>query len=181
MGDPPGGRSKTHTSNQHRGALRGTPGSACPQPAPNATELPSCAPISASRELRKDGGGGGGGVARRARAARAPKAKSCATSCGTSSATPCATSCAASFTSSPFGFLTPPSVGGLDRLFFSVFRFVISKGCSVVSPPVQMNTDISATARSLVFSLELWTKPTPPPIYWMPGHTQSAGPPCPGD
>jgi len=28
---------------QHRGALRGTPGSACPQPEPNATELPSCA------------------------------------------------------------------------------------------------------------------------------------------
>ena len=41
------------------------------------------------RELHKDGGGGGGGgVARRARAARAPKARSCATS----SATPCAAS-----------------------------------------------------------------------------------------
>ena len=26
---------------EHRGALRGTPGSACPQPEPNATELPS--------------------------------------------------------------------------------------------------------------------------------------------
>ena len=36
-------------SNEHGGALRGTPGSACPQPGPNATELPSCAPISASR------------------------------------------------------------------------------------------------------------------------------------
>ena len=45
--------------NQHRGALRGIPGSACPQSEPNATELPSCAPIPASRELRKDGGGGG--------------------------------------------------------------------------------------------------------------------------
>ena len=30
--------------NQHRGALRGIPGSACPQPEPNATELPSNAP-----------------------------------------------------------------------------------------------------------------------------------------
>ena len=29
---------------EHRGALRGTPGSACPQPEPNATELPSSAP-----------------------------------------------------------------------------------------------------------------------------------------
>ena len=29
---------------QHRGALRGTPGSACPQPELNATELPSSAP-----------------------------------------------------------------------------------------------------------------------------------------
>ena len=49
------------------------------------------APLS-KRELHKDGGGGGGSVARRVRAARAPKAKSCATSCGTSSATPCAAS-----------------------------------------------------------------------------------------
>ena len=30
--------------NEHRGALRGTPGSAYPQPEPNATELPSNAP-----------------------------------------------------------------------------------------------------------------------------------------
>ena len=29
---------------EHRGALRGTPGSAFPQPEPNATELPSSAP-----------------------------------------------------------------------------------------------------------------------------------------
>ena len=57
---------------KHRSALRGIPASASLQPEPNATELPSCAPISASRELRKDGGGGGGGVARRARSARAP-------------------------------------------------------------------------------------------------------------
>ena len=34
--------------NSHRGALRGTPGSVCPQPEPNATELPSCAPKSAN-------------------------------------------------------------------------------------------------------------------------------------
>ena len=71
---------------KHRGSLRGTPGSACQQfsssQMPLSTELPSCAHISASRELRKDGGGGGGGVAKRACAARAPKAKSCATSCG---------------------------------------------------------------------------------------------------
>ena len=36
----------------HRGALRGTPGSACPQPEPNATELPSCAHISARAAQR---------------------------------------------------------------------------------------------------------------------------------
>ena len=35
-----------------KGALRGTPGSACPQPEPNATELPSCAPISARTAQR---------------------------------------------------------------------------------------------------------------------------------
>ena len=34
-------------TNQHRGALRCTPGSACPQAEPNATELLSCARISA--------------------------------------------------------------------------------------------------------------------------------------
>jgi len=76
--------------------LRGTPGSVYPQPEPNATELPSYAPISAQTAQRQDGGGGG--VARRARAARARKPKSCATSCGTSSTTPCS----ASFTYSPF-------------------------------------------------------------------------------
>ena len=74
---------------KHRGALRGTPGSACPQPEPNAAELPSCA--LSKRGLHKNGGGGGGGEARKARAARAPNAKSCATSCGTSSAAPSAT------------------------------------------------------------------------------------------
>ena len=44
------------------------------KPEPNATELPSCAPISAKRELRKGGGGGGSGdVARRVRTNRAPE------------------------------------------------------------------------------------------------------------
>jgi len=39
--------------NQHRGALSGIPGSACPQPEPNATELPSCARISARAAQRQ--------------------------------------------------------------------------------------------------------------------------------
>ena len=38
---------------QHRGALRGIPGSACPQPEPNATELPSCARVSARAAQRR--------------------------------------------------------------------------------------------------------------------------------
>jgi len=38
---------------QHRGDLRGTPGSACPQPEPNATELPSCARISTRAAPRR--------------------------------------------------------------------------------------------------------------------------------
>jgi len=42
---------------KHRGALRGTPGSVCPQAEPNATELPSCACISA-RAARRLGGWG---------------------------------------------------------------------------------------------------------------------------
>jgi len=74
--------------------------------------MPLSCPVapSSQRELRKGGGGGGGCVARRARTARAPKAKSCATSCGTffatswgtSFATSSAASCAASFTCSSF-------------------------------------------------------------------------------
>ena len=66
---------------------------ASPEALPHSpSQMPlSCSVAPASqRELHKDGGGGG--VAGRARAARAPKAKSCATSCGTSSATPCAAS-----------------------------------------------------------------------------------------
>ena len=71
--------------------------------------------ISASRELRKDGGGGGGGVARRARTARASKAKSGAESCATSCGTSPGTSCAASFTCPSF---TSPkgSLGGGMRV-----------------------------------------------------------------
>ena len=39
--------------NNHRSALRGTPGSVYPQPEPNATELPSCAPLSARAAQRR--------------------------------------------------------------------------------------------------------------------------------
>ena len=39
--------------NGHIGTLRGTPRSSCPQPEPNATELPSCAPISARAPQRR--------------------------------------------------------------------------------------------------------------------------------
>ena len=46
-----------HAVHQHRGALRGTPRSVCPQAEPNATELPSCACISA-RAARRLGGWG---------------------------------------------------------------------------------------------------------------------------
>ena len=54
------------------------------------SQMPLSCPVAppSQRELHKDGSGGGGGIARRARAARAPKARSCATS----SATPCAAS-----------------------------------------------------------------------------------------
>ena len=91
-------------NNQHRGALRGIPGSVCPQPEPNATELPSCAPISARTAQRQ--GGGGVCVARRACAARAPKPTSCATSFGASSAP-----FAASFTCPPFTCRAPLPLG----------------------------------------------------------------------
>ena len=71
------------------------------------------APISQrERELHKEGGGGGGDVAMRARAARTPKAKSCATFCGTSSVTPCA----ASFTCPSFTCHPKGSVGGGMRV-----------------------------------------------------------------
>ena len=43
-------------------------------------------------------------------------------------------------------------------------------------PPVQMNADLSTTARaSLFFSIALSTKPTLPPIFRRPGRTQLAG------
>ena len=45
--------SLTFKNNKHRSALRGISGSACPQPEPNATELPSCAPISARDAQRR--------------------------------------------------------------------------------------------------------------------------------
>ena len=53
----------------------------CAAPPEAFANRPSQMPLSCP-VAHKDGGGGGGGVARRARAARAPKAKSCATSCG---------------------------------------------------------------------------------------------------
>ena len=45
--------------------MRGTPGSACPQPKPNATELPSCARISARSAQRRRRRWRGGEGARR--------------------------------------------------------------------------------------------------------------------
>ena len=56
---------------KQRGALRGSPGSACPQPEP--MPLSCLVALLSQRELHKDGGGGGGVEARKARAARAPK------------------------------------------------------------------------------------------------------------
>ena len=74
------------------------------------SQMPQSCPVApaSQRELHKDVGGGGGGVAGRARAARALKAKSCATSRGTSSATPCA----ASFTCPSFICHLRAGVGG---------------------------------------------------------------------
>ena len=89
-------RGTSENPNGHRGALRGTPGSACPQPEPNATELPSCAPISAraaQRRRRRRWWRGEEGARR-----PGPEGQVCATSCGTSSTAPCA----ASFTCSSF-------------------------------------------------------------------------------
>ena len=75
------------------------------------SQMPLSCPVAppSQRELHQDGGGGGGGVAMRARAARAPKAMSCATSCVASSAAPCAASFTCSFFMSPKG----RRVGGL--------------------------------------------------------------------
>jgi len=84
--------------NEHRGSLRGTLGSACPQPEPNATELPVAPPSQRAASCAKTATWLRLVAYSRARAARAPQAKSCATSCGTSSATPSVTPGAASFT-----------------------------------------------------------------------------------
>ena len=62
------------TINQQRGTLRGTPEALAHSPSQMPLSCP-VAPIS-QRELHKDGGGGSGGVARKARAARAPKVQS---------------------------------------------------------------------------------------------------------
>ena len=80
-------------------------------------QMPLNCPVAppSLRELHKDSGGGGGGVAGRPRAARAPKAKFCATSCGTSSAAPSETPCAASFTCSSFLCHLRAGAGGGSR------------------------------------------------------------------
>ena len=91
--------SSKRDGNKQRGALRGTPGSACPQPEPNATELPSCAPISArAAQRRRRWWWRGEEGARRL----GPEGQVFATSCGTSSDKFCATSCAAFLTCSSF-------------------------------------------------------------------------------
>jgi len=99
-------RGTSENPNGHRGALRGTPGSVCPQPEPNATELPSCAPISAraaQRRRRRRWWRGEEGARR-----PGPEGQVCATSCGTSSTAPCA----ASFTCSSFMCHLRAGVGG---------------------------------------------------------------------
>ena len=103
------------------------------------SQMPLSCPVAppSQRELNKDGGGGGGGVARRARAARAPKLKSCATSCGTSSTTPRA----ASFTCSSFmGHLREGMWGGLasgsphaaSYLFFCPLKGLVRRALYVL-------------------------------------------------
>ena len=78
---------------RHRGALRGTPGSACSQLGPNATKLPICAPVLASRRRRWWRGEEG--------------ARRCATSYCKSSATPCVTPFACPSFTCP-SFTCPP-------------------------------------------------------------------------
>ena len=91
------------------------------------SQMPLSCPVAPAtqRELHKDGGGGG--VAGRARAARAPKAKSRATSCGTSSATPCA----ASFTCPSLMCHQRAGVGGLasGSPHAEAYLFLPLKGC----------------------------------------------------
>ena len=94
--------------------------------------------LASQRELHKDGGGGGG-VARRARAARAPKAKSCATPCETSSATPCA----ASFTCPSFMCHLREGVGGGARV----------RGLAHTS---SLDTDLTRNTRAPHFTPQHW-------------------------
>jgi len=91
-------------------ALRAAPPEALTH---SPSQMPLSCPVAplSQCELHKDGCGGGGGVARRARAARAPKARSYATSFGTSSGT----SCAASFTCSSFMCHLRAGAGGGSR------------------------------------------------------------------
>jgi len=102
----------------------------------------SCPVATASqRELHKDSGGGGGGVAGRARAARAPKANSCATSCGTSSAAPCA----ASFTCSSFLCHLRQAYGGA-RVRVAARRripFFVAFAASFTCPPFTSRPPLS--------------------------------------
>ena len=106
----------------------------CAAPPEALAHGPSQMPLScpdappSQRELRRDGGGGDGGVARRARAARAPKAKSCAMSCGKSFAT----SCVASFTCPSLLCHLRAGAGGAPRVRVAARRrlpFFPVKGC----------------------------------------------------
>jgi len=87
-------------NNKHRGALRGTPGSVCPQPEPNATEMPSCAPISAraAQRRRRRRWWRGEEDARRP----GPEGQVLRHILWHVTSSPPATPCAASFTCSPF-------------------------------------------------------------------------------
>jgi len=80
--------------------------------------MPLNCPVAppSQRKLHKDGGGGGGGVAMRARAARAPKAKFCATSFRTPYDTSPTASCAAFFTCPYFKCHLRASAGGGTRV-----------------------------------------------------------------
>ena len=101
-------------------ALCVTPGSACPQPEPNATELPSCTPSPHIARNVKTEAAVAVLVALREGRARAPpghpKAKSRATSYDTPFARSSAAFCAASFAGSSFTCRPRASVGGGTRV-----------------------------------------------------------------